>query len=64
MSSFDVKIAPQTNNQGNYKFTWEVAAKRQQPAYLVMAHGRDPQNLDSYSVKKVDNEVIGQPGTP
>jgi hypothetical protein len=54
----DVKIAQQTNNQGNYKFTWEVSARPKQPAYLVMAHGRDPQHLDSYSIKKLDNEGI------
>jgi hypothetical protein len=54
----DVKLAQQKNNQGNYKFTWEVAARRKQSAYLVVAHGRDPQHLDSYSVKKLDNEEI------
>lgn len=50
----DVKTAQRTNTQGNYKFTWEVSAQRDQPAYIVIAHGRDPQYLDSYSIKKLD----------
>jgi hypothetical protein len=39
--------------QGNYKFTLE--ARRGQVAYVTIAHGRDPQYLESYSVKKVDS---------
>jgi hypothetical protein len=49
----DVKHAERSNYQGNYKFTLE--AKRGQVAYITIAHGRDPQYLDSYSVKKVDS---------
>lgn len=52
----DLKRAQRVNNQGNYKFTWEVSARRGQPAYLVMAHGRDPQYLETYSVKRVDQK--------
>jgi|ERR1700754_1325347 len=48
----DVKHAQRVNYQGNYKFTLE--ARRGQVAYVTIAHGRDPQYLDSYSVKKVD----------
>ena len=48
----DVKHAQRVNYQGNYKFTLE--ARRGQFAYVTIAHGRDPQYLDSYSVKKVD----------
>lgn len=48
----DVKRAQRSNYQGNYKFTLEV--KRGQLAYVTIAHGRDPQYLDSYSVKRVD----------
>lgn len=49
----DVKSAQRINTQGNYKFTWEVPAQREQPAYIVIAHGRDPEYLDSYSIKKM-----------
>jgi len=52
----NLKAAQQKSNQGNYKFTWEVGARRGQPAYLIVARGRDPQYLDSYSVKKLDQE--------
>ncbi len=54
----DVKRAQRVNNQGNYKFTWEVPARRGQPAYLVMAHGRDPQYLETYSIKRVDQKEV------
>ena len=54
----DLKSAERTNTQGNYKFTWQVAARRGQPAYLLIAHGHDPQYLESYSVKKVDQKEI------
>ena len=50
----DVKHAQRSNNQGNYKFTLEVDARRDRFAYVTIAHGRDPQYLDSYSVKRVD----------
>ena len=49
----DVKNAQRINTQGNYKFTWEVPAQGEQPAYVVIAHGRDPEYLDSYSIKKM-----------
>ena len=50
----DVKHAQRSNNQGNYKFTLEVDARRDRFAYVTIAHGRDPQYLDSYSVKRID----------
>ena len=50
----DVKRAERSNTQGNYKFTVEVAARRGQFAYVTIVHGRDPQYLDSFSVKRVD----------
>ena len=50
----DVKHAQKSNNQGNYKFTLEVEARRDRFAYVTIAHGRDPQYLDSYSVKRID----------
>jgi len=52
----EVKAAQQAINQGNFKFTWEVRAKKGRPAYVVIAHGRNPQYLETYSVKKVDNK--------
>ena len=54
----DLKSAQRTNTQGNYKFTWQVAAQRRQSGYLMIAHGHDPQYLDSYSVKKLDQKEI------
>jgi hypothetical protein len=50
----DVKHAQKSNNQGNYKFTLEVDARRDRFAYVTIAHGRDPQYLESYSVKRLD----------
>jgi hypothetical protein len=50
----DIKNAQRVNNQGNYKLTWEVAAQPGQLAYVMIAHGRDPQYLDSYSIKKLN----------
>ena len=54
----DIKDAQRVSNQGNYKFTWQVSARHGQSAYLVIAHGRDPQYLESYSVKRLDQEEI------
>jgi hypothetical protein len=54
----DIGTAQQVNNQGNYKFTWNVPAQRQHPTYLVVAHGRDPVNLESYSIKRLDAEEV------
>ena len=50
----DLKSAERAQNQGNYKLTWQVAARAGHSAYLLVAHGHDPQFLDSYSIKKVD----------
>jgi hypothetical protein len=50
----DLKHAERSNNQGNYKFTLEVGARRGRFAYVTIAHGRDPLYLDSYSVKRLD----------
>lgn len=54
----DLKTAEQTSIQSNYKFTWKVAARRGHPACIVVAHGRDPLHLDSYSVKRLDAEEV------
>jgi hypothetical protein len=54
----DLKAAQHTNATSNYKFTWEVEARRGQPSFLIIARGHDAQFLDSYSVKKADQEEI------
>jgi hypothetical protein len=54
----EVKTAQRSNYQGNYRFTWEIPERRGQFAFVVIAHGRDPNFLDSYSIKKVAEEEI------
>jgi hypothetical protein len=54
----DLESAQRTVNQGNHKLSWEVPARRGHFAYLIIARGHDPQFLDSYSVKKMDQEEI------
>jgi hypothetical protein len=49
----DLKSAQREQNQGNYKVTWQIAARSGHSAYLLIAHGHDPDYLDSYSVKKL-----------
>ncbi len=49
----DLKSAERVQNQGNYKLTWQVGARSGHSAYLLIAHGHDPQYLDSYSIKKL-----------
>ena len=49
----DLKSARRLSNQGNYRFTWEIPERRGQFAFVVIAHGRDPNFLDSYSIKKI-----------
>jgi hypothetical protein len=44
--------------QGNHKFTWEIEARRGHDAFILIARGHDAQYLDSYSVKKADQEEI------
>lgn len=54
----DLKSARRLSNQGNYRFTWEVPERHGQFAFVVIAHGRDPNFLDSYSVKKIGEEEV------
>ena len=54
----DLKSAQQSHTQGNHKFTWEVAARRDDIGYIMIARGHDPVYLESYSVKKLDQEEI------
>lgn len=53
-----LKSAERQSNQGNYRLTWEVEARAGHEAYMLIAHGHDPKYLDSYSIKKVDQEEI------
>jgi len=46
----EVKDAERVQNQGNYKLTWQVAARSGN--YVLIAHGHDAQYLESYSIKK------------
>lgn len=52
----DLKGAQRLENQGNYKLTWQVGARSGHPAYVLIAHGRDPRYLESYSVKTIDQK--------
>ena len=54
----DLKSAQRSNAQGNHKFTWEIESHRGKEAFIIIARGHDPQYLDSYSVKKADQEEI------
>ena len=54
----DLKFAQRTVAQSNHKFTWEIEAGHGQPSFIIIARGHDPQFLDSYSVKKADQEEI------
>ena len=51
----DVKSAQRSVTPGNHKFTWEIEARRGR-AFILIARGHDPQYLDTYSVKKKDQE--------
>ena len=54
----DLKSAQRRNNQGNYRFTWDIPERRGQFAFVVIALGRDPNFLDSYSIKKVGEKEV------
>ena len=56
--SADLKSAQSSNTPGNHKFTWEIEARRGRESFILIARGHDPQYLDSYSVKKADQEEI------
>ena len=54
----DLESAQREQNQGNYKLTWQIAARSGHSAYVLIAHGHDPQYLESYSVKKMDQKEV------
>jgi len=52
----DLKSAQRSIAPGNHKFTWEIEERRGKSAFILIARGHDAQYLDSYSVKKKDQE--------
>ena len=52
----DLKSAQRNIASGNHKFTWEIEERRGQSAFVLIARGHDAQYLDSYSIKKKDQE--------
>ena len=54
----DLKSAQSSKTPGNHKFTWEIEARRGRESFILIARGHDSQYLDSYSVKKTDQEEI------
>ena len=54
----DLKSAERSVTAGNHKFTWEFEERRGQSGFILIARGHDAQYLDSYSVKKKDQEEI------
>ena len=54
----DPKSAQRSVTPGNHKFTWEIEGRHGQSAFILIARGHDAQYLDSYSVKKKDQEEI------
>jgi hypothetical protein len=54
----DLKSAKSSHTQGNHKFTWEIEERRGKESFILIARGHDPKYLDSYSIKKADQEEI------
>jgi hypothetical protein len=52
----ELKSAQRSITTGNHKFTWEIEGRRGHSAFILIARGHDAQYLDSYSVKKKDQE--------
>jgi hypothetical protein len=50
----DLKSARQTGSANNYRYTQEVAARGNQPGYVVSARGTDATYLTYYSIEKID----------
>lgn len=54
----DLKSAQHDVTPGNHKFTWEFAARRGESAFTIIARGHNAHFLDSYSIKRKDQEEI------
>ena len=54
----ELKSAQRSVTPGNHKFTWEIEEHRGRSGFILIARGHDSQYLDSYSVKKKDQEEI------
>jgi hypothetical protein len=50
----DLKQARRTGSANNYRYTQEVAARGNQPGYVVSARGTDARYLTYYSIEKID----------
>ena len=53
----DLKSAQRSDTSNNHKFTWAIERPRGE-SFILIARGHDAQYLDSYSVKKKDQEEI------
>jgi len=49
----DLKSAQRSVTPGNHKFTWAIEGRH---SFILVARGHDAQYLDSYSIKKQDQE--------
>jgi len=52
----DMKSAQRSVTPGHQKFTWEIEGRRGHSGYILIARGHDVQYLDTYSIKKNDQE--------
>ena len=52
----DLKSAQHSVAPGNHKFMWDIEERHGQSGFILIARGHDAQYLDSYSVKKKDQE--------
>jgi hypothetical protein len=50
----DLKLAKQKRLLQNFQYEWQVPARGNLPAYVVMARGTDPRYLTTYSLKSVN----------
>ena len=51
----DMKSAQRSVTPGNHKFMWEIEGRRGH-SFILIARGHDAQYLDTYSIKKNDQE--------
>jgi hypothetical protein len=54
----DMKSAQRSDTPNNHTVTWEIEERRGRSAFILIARGHDAQYVDSYSVKKKDQEEI------
>ena len=56
----DLKKARQTGDPkiNNWRYEWELPAEKGEPHTLVIAAGRDPKYLTTYSLKNLESEPV------